>query len=149
MRGGSFDAACTSLAEALVASASAGCEPQRLRCLAVLALTEVCRGNLSRGQELADTAERLAVESGVVAADRPAAAHLAQAWVALERQDLAGAQHWLSRAVRLPEAESDEMLTSVSTLLRIRLRRDHGDIKGAQRLLSGHVVHHSVVAGAV
>ena len=140
LRGGSFDAACTSLAGALVASASPGCEPQRLRCLAVLALTEVCRGNLSRGQELADTAERLAVESGVVAADRPAAAHLAQACVALERQDLAGAQHWLSRAVRLPEAESDEMLTSVSTLLRIRLRRDHGDIKGAQRLLSCHVV---------
>ena len=59
LRGGSFDAACTSLAEALVASASAGCEPQRLRCLAVLALTEVCRGNLSRGQEFADTAEGL------------------------------------------------------------------------------------------
>ena len=141
LRGGSFDAACTSLAEALVASASAGCEPQRLRCLAVLALTEVCRGNLSRGQEFAHTAERLAVESGVGAADRPAAAQLAHSWVAIERQDLAGAQHWLSRAVRLPEAEGDEMLTSVSTLLRIRLRRDHGDIKGAQRLLSSHVVN--------
>ena len=120
--------------------ASAGCEPQRLRCLAVLALTEVCRGNLSRGQEFADTAERLAREwcRGRGPAGCRALAH---AWVALERQDLAGAQHWLSRAVRLPEAESDEMLTSVSTLLRIRLRRDHGDIKGAQRLLSGHVVH--------
>ena len=141
LRAGNFDPACASLAEALVASAAAGCEPQRLRCISVLALTEVCRGNLSRGQELADTAERLAVESGVVAAARPAAAHLAHAWVALERQDLAGAQHWLDRAVRLPEAENDEMLASVSTLLRIRLRRDRGDIKGAQRLLTGHVVH--------
>jgi LuxR family transcriptional regulator, maltose regulon positive regulatory protein len=140
LRAGNFDAARASLAEALVAAA-AGCEPQRLRCLAVLALTEVCRGNLSRGQELADTAERLAVESGVVAADRPAATHLAHAWVALERQDLPGAQHWLGRAARLPEAERDKMLASVSTLLRIRLRRDRGDIKGAQRLLSGHVVH--------
>ncbi len=141
LRAGNFDAARASLAEALVAGAAAGCEPRRLRCLAALALTDVCRGNLSRGQELADTAERLAVESGVAAADRPAAAHLAHAWVALERQDLAAAQHWLGRAVRLPEAESDEMLASVSTLLRIRLRRDRGDSKGAQRLSSGHVVH--------
>ena len=140
LRAGNFDAARATLAEALIAAA-AGCEPQRLRCLAVLALTEVCCGNLSRGQELADTADRLAVESGVMAADRPTAAHLAHAWVALERQDLTGAQHWLGRAARLPEAECDEMLASVSTLLRIRLRRDRGDIKGAQRLLSGHVVH--------
>jgi LuxR family transcriptional regulator, maltose regulon positive regulatory protein len=141
LRVGNFDPACASLAQALVASAAAGCERQRLRYLAVLALAEVCRGNLSRGQELADTTERLAGESGVVAADRPAAAHQAHAWVALERQDLAGAQHWLGRAARLPEAENDEVLASVSTLLRIRLRRDRGDIKGAQRLLGGHVVH--------
>ena len=107
----------------------------------MLALTEVCRGRLSHGQELADTAERFAVESGVVAAERPAAAHLARAWVALERQDLGGAQHWLGRAVRLSEAQTDEMLASVSTLLRVRLRRDRGDIEGARRLLSGHVVH--------
>jgi LuxR family maltose regulon positive regulatory protein len=139
LRAGDFDQARASLAEALVASAATGCEPQRLRCLALLALTEVCRGRLSHGQELADTAERFAVESGVVAAERPAAAHLAQAWVALERQDLSGAQHWLARAIRLSEAQTDDMLASVSTLLRVRLRHDRGDIEGARRLLGSSV----------
>ncbi len=140
LRAGNFDQARASLAEALVASAATGCEPQRLRCLALLALTEVCRGRLSRGLELADTAEKFAVDSGVVAAERPAAAHLAHAWVALERQDLGSAQHWLGRAARLSEAQADDMLASVSTLLRVRLRHDRGDIDGARRLLSSHVV---------
>jgi LuxR family transcriptional regulator, maltose regulon positive regulatory protein len=139
-RAGNFDAACTSLAEALVAGASTGCEPQRLRCLAMLALTEVCRGRLSRGQELADTAEWFALESGVMAGERPAAAHLAHAWVAVEQQDLTGAQRWLGRAVRLPEAHDDDLLASVSTLLRVRLKRDRGDIEGALHLLNSHVV---------
>jgi LuxR family maltose regulon positive regulatory protein len=139
-RAGNFEQARASLADALVASASTGCEPLRLRCLALLALTEVCRGRLSYGQELADTAERFAVESGVVAAERPAATHLARAWVALERQDLGGAQRWLGRAVRLSVAQTDDMLASVSTLLRVRLRRDRGDIEGARRLLTTHVV---------
>ena len=137
LRAGNFDQARASLAEALVASASTGCEPQRLRCLALLALTEVCRGRLSHGLELA---EKFAVDSGVVAAERPAAAHLAHAWVALERQDLGSAQHWLGRAARLSEAQADDMLASVSTLLRVRLRHDRGDIDGARRLLSSHVV---------
>ena len=140
LRAGNFDQARASLAEALVASASTGCEPQRLRCLALLALTEVCRGRLSYGLELADTAEKFAVDSGVVAAERPAAAHLAHAWVALERQDLGGAQHWLGRAARLSEAQTDDMLASVSTLLRVRLRHDRGDNDGARRLVSSHVV---------
>jgi LuxR family maltose regulon positive regulatory protein len=140
-RAGNFEQARASLADALVASASTGCEPLRLRCLALLALTEVCRGRLSYGQELTDTAERFAVEIGVVAAERPAATHLARAWVALERQDLGGAQRWLGRAVRLSEAQTDDMLASVSTLLRVRLRHDRGDIEGARRLLNGHVVN--------
>jgi LuxR family transcriptional regulator, maltose regulon positive regulatory protein len=138
-RAGNFEQARASLADALVASASTGCEPLRLRYLALLALTEVCRGRLSYGHELADTAERFAVEIGVVAAERPAATHVARAWVALERQDLGGAQRWLGRAVRLSEAQTDDMLASVSTLLRVRLRHDRGDIKGARLLLNGHV----------
>ena len=136
VRAGDFDAACASLARALVAAAADGCEAERLRCLAMLALAEACRGRLSRGQELADTAESFAVESGVAAAHRPAAAHLAHAWVALERQDLAGAQRWLARAARIAETRHDTLLASVFALLRIRLRRDRGDVDGARRLLS-------------
>jgi LuxR family transcriptional regulator, maltose regulon positive regulatory protein len=143
LRAGNFDAACTRLGEALVVAASNGSEAERLRCLAMLGLAEACRGRLSRGQELADTAESFAVESAVVAAERPAAAHLAHAWVALERQQLAGAQRWLARAGRLAETRSDGLLASVSTLLQARLRRDRGDIEGARHMLRSHAVRQS------
>jgi len=140
LRAGDLNAACTSLGQALVTGAANGCEAERLRCLAMLALAEACRGHLSRAQELAETAQGFAMESAVVAANRPAAAHLAHAWVALERQDLTGAQRWLGRAVRFAETRSDTLLASVSALLQVRLRRDRGDIDGARRLLSDNVV---------
>ncbi|MBB5791317.1 LuxR C-terminal-related transcriptional regulator [Jiangella mangrovi] len=107
----------------------------RLRCLGMLALAEASRGRLSRVRELAGAAEALAGESSVAAADRPAAAHLARAWTALQRQDLAGAQHWLRRAVRIQESRDDPLLASVGVLLQVRLRRDQGDADGARRLL--------------
>jgi LuxR family maltose regulon positive regulatory protein len=131
LRGGGLDVACAVLADAVRAAAAGDCEDLRLRCLATLALAEACRGHLSRGQGLADTAERLAEESGA-AAERPAATHLTQAWVALERQELARAQHSLDRARRLRETAHDSLLSSVFALLRVRLLRDRGDLVGAR-----------------
>lgn len=131
LRGGDLDSACTVLADAVRTAAAGECEDLRLRCLATLALAEACRGHLSRGQVLADTAERLAGES-VAAAERPAATHLAHAWVALERQELTRAQHSLDRARRLRETQDDSLLSSVSSLLRVRLMRDRGDRVGAR-----------------
>ena len=131
LRGGDLDVACTVLADAVRTAAAGDCEDLRLRCLATLALAEACRGHLSRGQVLADTAERLATES-VAAAERPAATHLAHAWVALERQELTRAQHSLDRARRLRETQDDNLLSSVSSLLRVRLMRDRGDRVGAR-----------------
>jgi LuxR family maltose regulon positive regulatory protein len=131
LRGGNLDVACAVLGEAVRTAAAGDCEDLRLRCLATLALAEACRGHLSRGQGLADTAERLAGES-VAAAERPAATHLAHAWVALERQELARAQHSLDRARRLRETQDDSLLSAVSSLLRVRLMRDRGDRVGAR-----------------
>ncbi|TCC51388.1 LuxR family transcriptional regulator [Kribbella capetownensis] len=131
LRGGDLDLACAVLADAVRTAAAGDREDLRLRCLATLALAEACRGHLSRAQALADTAERLAAES-VAAAERPAATHLAHLWVALERQDLARAQHSLDRARRLPETQDDSLLSAVSWLLRVRLLRDRGDRVGAR-----------------
>jgi LuxR family maltose regulon positive regulatory protein len=131
LRAGDLDASCAVLADAVRTAAAGDCEDLRLRCLANLALAEACRGHLSRGQGLADTAERLAGES-VAAAERPAATHLAHAWVALERQELARAQRSLDRARRLRETQDDSLLSSVSWLLRVRLMRDRGDRVGAR-----------------
>ncbi|MGH8834299.1 MAG: LuxR C-terminal-related transcriptional regulator, partial [Actinomycetes bacterium] len=138
LRTGNLDAACLVLGDAVQAAAAGSCEDLQLRCLAALALAEVCRGQLSRGQGLADTAERLAGERAVAGACRPAAMHLAHAWVALERQDLARAQRSLDRAGRLLETRDDTrddaLMSSVSALLRARLR-DRGDSAGARCIL--------------
>ena len=71
-------------------------------------------------------------EKSSYAAERPAATHLAQAWVALERQELSRAQHSLDRARRLRETQDDSLLSSVFALLRVRLMRDRGDRVGAR-----------------
>lgn len=135
LRAGNLDAACLVLGDA-VQAAGAASEDLQLRCLAALALAEVCHGHLSRGQGLADTAERLAGKRAVAAACRPAAMHLARAWVALERQDLEGAQRSLDRASRVRETRDDALMSSVSALLRAGLLRDRGDSDGARRILA-------------
>jgi LuxR family maltose regulon positive regulatory protein len=64
----------------------------------------------------------------------PASLPLARAWVALERQELSKAQHFLRRASRLKIRE-DELLSAVSALLHARLMRDRGDRVGAREIL--------------
>ncbi|TWD82486.1 LuxR family maltose regulon positive regulatory protein [Kribbella amoyensis] len=137
LRSGDLDGACAVLGDAVRSAAAVDCAELRLRSVATLALAEVCRGRLSRGQGLADTAERLASEC--VAERRPAATHLAHAWVALERQDLSRAQRSLDRARRLHETRDDALLSSVSALLRARLMRDRGDRVGARCVLRSPV----------
>ncbi len=136
LRAGDFDSACGSLVDALVPAAATGCEAARLRCLAMLALAEACRGRLSRAEEIASTARRFAEESGVMAGRRPAAIPLALAWVALERQDLATARQELQLAGDVTETGTDELLASLARLLQVRLRRDRGDRDAARRLLA-------------
>ncbi len=132
---GNLDVACTVLRDAVQTATAADCDDVRLRCVATLALAEVCRGQLSQGQGLADTADRLARERGVAAARRPAAAQLAHAWVALERKDLTRAQRSLDQADGVGETHDIALLSAVWSLLRARLLRGRGDRVGARYLL--------------
>jgi LuxR family maltose regulon positive regulatory protein len=135
LRAGDLEAAARALRDASRAAGGGTSEDLRLYCLATLALAEVLRGQLSAGQELLQSAERLAEEIGVPASRLPASLPLADAWVALERQELSKAQHLLGRAVRLQEIGDDALLCAVSALLQARLMRDRGDRAGAREIL--------------
>ena len=135
LRAGDFEAAIRALRDASRAVGGGTSEDLRLYCLATLALAEVFRGQLSAGQELVKSADRLAEEIGVPASRLPASLPLAHAWVALERQELSKAQHLLGRAGRLQEIRDDALLSAVSALLNARLMRDRGDRVGAREIL--------------
>ena len=135
LRTGDLEAATRALRDASLAVGGGTSEDLRLYCLATLALAEVFRGQLSAGQELLQAAERLAEEIGVPASRLPASLPLAHAWVALERQELSKAQHFLGRAGRLREIRDDALLSAVSALLHARLMRDRGDRVGAREIL--------------
>ncbi len=135
LRAGDLEAATRTLRDASQAAGGGTSEDLRLYCLATLALAEVFRGQLSAGQELVQSAERLAEEIGVPASRLPAWLPLAHAWVALERQELSQAQHCLSRAGRLQEIRDDALLSQLSALLHARLMRDRGDRVGAREIL--------------
>ena len=135
LRAGDFEAAIRALRDASRAVGRGTAEDLRLYCLATLALAEVFRGQLSAGEELVESADRLAEEIGVPSSRLPASLPLAHAWVALERQELSTAQHFLGRAARLQEIRDDALLSAVSALLHARLMRDRGDRVGAREIL--------------
>ena len=135
LRAGDLGAAIMALRDASRAVGGGTSEDLRLYCLATLALAEVFRGELSAGEELVQSADRLAEEIGVPASRLPASLPLAHAWMALERQELSKAQHFLGRAGRLREIRDDALLSAVSALLHARLMRDHGDRVGAREIL--------------
>lgn len=136
---GDHDAAAGTLTDLLICLAGSSFERHRVDCLEMLALVEACRGRLTRAQELADAAEQLAVETAIPTKQRRPAGHLARAWVATERQELARALHWLDRAARLDELRDDSLLASLAVLLRARLMHDRGNPSAARILLtSGH-----------
>ena len=135
LRAGDLEAAIRALRDASRTLGGGTSEDLRLYCLATLALAEVFRGQLSAGEELVQSANRLAEGIGVDAGRLPASLPLAHAWVALERQELSKAQYFLGRAGRLQEIRDDALLNPVSALLQARLMRDRGDRVGAREIL--------------
>jgi LuxR family maltose regulon positive regulatory protein len=145
LHAGELDRAAAALEDAVSAALAGGRDSLTLRCLSMLALAEACRGRLSHAQEVADTAEHVVehifehaagrVDGARREAARPAALDVAEAWVALERQDLQRAADALTRASRLSESVDPPLLQWVSLLLRARLKRDHGDSAAARHLL--------------
>jgi LuxR family maltose regulon positive regulatory protein len=132
---GALDDAAALLGETLPRLADSDLAGVRLDCLGRLALVEAGRGRLGRALELAGAADRLVAEDAALRP--PAAALLARAWVAIERQELSRALYWVGKANRLDELRRDRPLASVSVLLRARSMRDRGDVSTARRLLSG------------
>jgi LuxR family maltose regulon positive regulatory protein len=133
LHAGRLDTACAALDDAVAAATAGGRAELTLGCLSLLALAEALRGRLSHAQELADDAGRLAEGRG--APSRPAALGLAQAWVSLERQDLARARQALCRGGGVGGGADSPLLRSVLLLLRARLKRDSGHGVNAKRLL--------------
>jgi LuxR family maltose regulon positive regulatory protein len=133
--GGSLDDAAALLGETLLCLTDSRFARPRLDCLGRLALVEAGRGKLARALELAEAADRLAADD--TALRPPAAALLARAWVAIERQELSRALYWVGKANRVGEVRRDPLLASVSVLLRARSMRDRGDVCTARRLLDG------------
>src|SRR3954454_8095336 len=133
MRLGDLERASQAFTEA--AAEDVGFADLRVRCLANLGLLDASRGRLSRGSDLADSAEQLAQEYALPAGGRPAAIHLTRAWVGIERQNLSPAQKSLKATGRLRETSDDPLLRAVSSLLRARLTRDSPDGASAQALL--------------
>ncbi|MDM7855538.1 LuxR C-terminal-related transcriptional regulator [Cellulomonas alba] len=134
-REGQLDAAAGRLTDAMLRLGEDDGEPRRRRALAMLALVEACRGNLTRADALAETEQRIADDAGIGPDGRSAASALARAWVATERQELARAQLWLTRAVRTRESAEEPTLAALCLLLRVRLMRDRGNLPGARDLL--------------
>ncbi|GAB3072925.1 LuxR family transcriptional regulator [Intrasporangium mesophilum] len=156
---GRLQEASVALEAAVSAAAEGGRGDLTLRCMSMLSLAEACLGRLTRAQEVADAADQVAdrvsdqiaersaeqiakhaAGSGVERSGAPApppALELARAWVSLERQDLPRAAHALARVGQLTDGVDPPLLQWVSLLLRVRLKRDHGDGVGARRLLQG------------
>ena len=132
---GNFDTACDKLREATITVAAEDCRDFRSHCLATFALAEVCRDHLSQAQQLADAAQQLTGQLNPSPKRLPIAVPLVQAWVALQRHDLARAQDLLRRCDQLLRAEDDILARGILTLLRARLDRDQGNLLAARTLL--------------
>jgi LuxR family transcriptional regulator, maltose regulon positive regulatory protein len=132
---GELDTAAGRLADAVDRLAGDESGPRRSGPLAMLAMVEACRGNLTRAQALAESEERTGDDAGARPDGWSAASALARAWVATERQELSRAQLWLARADRALDAQDDRTLRAVALLLRGRLLRDRGNLAGARQLL--------------
>ena len=137
-RAGDLSRARAGLSEALDGCADGGLEALRLECLAHLALVEAALGHLTRAGDLARAADQQGAARGVPDSERPAAAGLAVAWAAVERQDLGEARDCLASAMRIDGIAEDPVLGSILSLLRVRFRRDGGDRVAARELLETH-----------
>ena len=131
---GEVDAATVTLTEATAVD-STGCEYTRIDCLQHLALLEAHRGRLGHAERLATEAIDLAERYGSEAQRRPLGAHLALAWVAIERYDVDTAGRHLRAAdpKRVPSAEG--LVGVAFALVKSRRLQARGELRGALNLL--------------
>jgi LuxR family maltose regulon positive regulatory protein len=138
---GAVDAAAVTFTEAVTAAAAAGCERVQMRCLQQLALIEAYRGRLRHTGVLASQALDLVERCGFAPEMRPVGVELAMAWVAVERYDVDTAWRHLRAVESLCGTDADGWIVSGFALLKSRLLRARGELRGALQILVNAVVH--------
>ncbi|MEU8234751.1 LuxR C-terminal-related transcriptional regulator [Actinoplanes sp. NPDC048967] len=133
-RQGAVDAAAMTFTRAIARDAP-GSQLPRLECLQHLALLEAHRGRLSHAERLAEEAIDLAERCGVAPAGRPVTAHVALAWVAMERYEVDGAGHHLRVAEQRRRPGTAALTTAAMALVKSRRLQARGELRGAAKLL--------------
>jgi LuxR family maltose regulon positive regulatory protein len=127
---GEFGAAGHALTAALREPEEAPAARVQAACLGRLALVEALGGRLRRATDLARRAHLLADRFDLPAADRPAAADVALAWVGTEEYELPAARVHANRAGAALAGRYDPLSAAPLALVRARIRRARGDRPG-------------------
>ncbi|WP_344475153.1 LuxR C-terminal-related transcriptional regulator [Nonomuraea monospora] len=122
LRQGRLNEAVAALRAAVEPAALAGGDFLYRHCLGQLALAEGLRGRPARACELAAQAEQLPDPGPVPAGRRGAAAHLASAWVAIQRVEPGRAKQELSKAHAAVRQCPDAVMAGVHALISAQAR---------------------------
>jgi LuxR family maltose regulon positive regulatory protein len=131
---GAVDAAAITFTAAM-AQCGPGILYPRIQCLEHLAVIEAYRGRLGHAERLAKEAADLADRCGREAAGQPATAHVALAWVAMERYDVDVAGHHLRMADPKRRHDGDPLTAAAFALVKARRLQARGELRGAAQLL--------------
>jgi LuxR family maltose regulon positive regulatory protein len=104
-----------------------------------LALLDCFRGRLSHAVELASHALAAAEHLGVPAEERPSAASLALAWVAVERCDLPAAIGHAAQAERSHFLGGDPVTRATLAMIRSRIEAARGHLPGALSIVQAAI----------
>ncbi|TNY35373.1 LuxR C-terminal-related transcriptional regulator [Thermomonospora catenispora] len=135
LHGGRLPEAARLFEAALSAAVQAGGDFQHRSCLGHLALVEALLGRFGRAAELVGRAARLPEVSACPPGRRVAAAHLAGAWVHLERYELDRARVELDKAGRASRARPDPLLSALRRMIEARLENARDRPERALRTL--------------
>ncbi|WP_328428012.1 helix-turn-helix transcriptional regulator [Streptomyces sp. NBC_00443] len=128
---GRFDAARSTLADAVRSPQEPSTAFARHEALSRLALIDFLQGRPGRAESHARGAVTEAEHSGLPVSDRTGMAHLVLAAVAIDRDDLADAQGHLDRAAATSAASRDPVVAVELAILRSRMLFAKGDPRSA------------------
>ena len=124
---GDLDAAAHTLSAAVGSCTEAGFLPEQLVNLSRLALAEALQGHLQRAGELVDAATQLAQDqSGETVVQLPPALVAAEAWTAIERDDVEAGRTALLHPMSPQEPEEQVVMDALLAVLWSRADRARG-----------------------
>jgi LuxR family transcriptional regulator, maltose regulon positive regulatory protein len=132
---GKLDAAHDILTAGAGAATGPGSEALLIECLGSLALIACFREDLLQARTLARRAAAIADGLAISPDDRPAAAQVALAWVAVERYDQVAAIEHLRLADRSDVITGDPVPRTAQAVVESRLLAAHGDLTGARAVV--------------